>query len=382
MNYPISNPATLILIIIGVYLSVKQIIFLFTKKAEKSSANKYLGTLILVFFIYYLPGILYRFDLLAQIPHVIGLQTFTQFLMGPFVYFYVVACTQEEFEMKPILWLHFVPFILDLLSGIPFLAQSASDKLLFYQDFVSGGKVRGSEIILVAKAMHSMIYFTLALWTVRQYRNYLPTTASYIEKTYHLWLTFFVVFVTLPIFTLLVIYLTEFSPLYSMFIIAASATILLIVIDLAIAYKPEIFQTFPQRMQANDSSKYKYGGSKLEEHQKEKYLSKLKEYVRQHKPYTDQKLTLGGLSEQLNIPAHHLSQVINEKLKVNFLDYINQHRVESAKKSLLDPAMDQYTIIAIAYEAGFNSKSTFYAVFKKHTGQTPNQFKKYHLKST
>ncbi|MBL8172151.1 MAG: AraC family transcriptional regulator, partial [Acidobacteria bacterium] len=59
----------------------------------------------------------------------------------------------------------------------------------------------------------------------------------------------------------------------------------------------------------------------------------------------------------------------------SFTDLINAYRVEDAKRRLLDPTWKHYSILAIAEEAGFSSKSTFNAVFKKHTGQTPSEFR-------
>ena len=114
--------------------------------------------------------------------------------------------------------------------------------------------------------------------------------------------------------------------------------------------------------------KKKYENSNLDEAQKERYVLKLQDYVKNHEPYKEPELTLGILSERLDIPTHYLSQVINEKLGTNFLEYINRHRTEYAKSLLVDPDMSHYTIMSIAYDSGFNSKSTFYTAFKKYTG--------------
>ena len=97
--------------------------------------------------------------------------------------------------------------------------------------------------------------------------------------------------------------------------------------------------------------------------QKEKYLDKLTAFMENEKAYQSPELTLTQLSEQVKIPAHYLSQVINEKLDCNFLDFVNGYRVEDAKEKLIDPKFDHYTIVSVAYEAGFNSKSTFLYCF-------------------
>lgn len=71
-----------------------------------------------------------------------------------------------------------------------------------------------------------------------------------------------------------------------------------------------------------------------------------------------------------------LSQIINERLKQNFVDFINTYRVEEAKRKLLAPHKSHYSVLAIAEEAGFNSKSSFNSVFKKHARMTPSEFRK------
>ena len=70
-----------------------------------------------------------------------------------------------------------------------------------------------------------------------------------------------------------------------------------------------------------------------------------------------------------------LSQIINERLNKNFFELVNAHRIKEAKKRLLDPDAEPLTILAIAFEVGFNSKSAFNAAFKKYTRMTPTQFR-------
>ena len=120
----------------------------------------------------------------------------------------------------------------------------------------------------------------------------------------------------------------------------------------------------------------KYEGSTLQEPQKEKFLKKLLGHMETAKPFQEPELTISQLGGQLKIPPYSLSQVINEKLQCNFLDFINGYRVEAAKKLLADKNHKHLTILSIAYEVGFNSKTAFYSAFKKQTGKTPTAFRK------
>lgn len=98
-------------------------------------------------------------------------------------------------------------------------------------------------------------------------------------------------------------------------------------------------------------------------------------YIKAEKKYLQPKYTLQNLSKELEIGSSTLSASINKNAKKSFVDYINEMRVAQAKKFLLDYKYEGYTIASIGLESGFNSKSAFYDVFKKHAGMTPLAFK-------
>ena len=126
----------------------------------------------------------------------------------------------------------------------------------------------------------------------------------------------------------------------------------------------------------------KYGKNGLSRTELEQYFHLLIAYMKKHRPYRDESLTLKQLAEALDIHANHLSQVINKKEGCNFRDFINSFRVEEVKKELLKPGSKDKNILSIAYDAGFNSKSAFNLVFKKHTCMTPSEYaKKYGMQS-
>ncbi len=123
----------------------------------------------------------------------------------------------------------------------------------------------------------------------------------------------------------------------------------------------------------------KYEKSSLTSENSEKYLKKLIKIMECEKPFLNNDLTLQKLSEMLSISPHHLSQIINEKKNQNFFDFINSYRIEEAKNLLVDKKGELLTILAIAEEVGFNSKSAFNIAFKKYTSLTPSQFKKQNI---
>lgn len=90
--------------------------------------------------------------------------------------------------------------------------------------------------------------------------------------------------------------------------------------------------------------------------------------------YRQPKLTVDEVATHLNLPARYVSYLINKYAGVNFNGFVNQYRVEEVIRKLADPKQQHKTILALALEAGFNSKSTFNQVFKQQTGKSPSQY--------
>ena len=91
--------------------------------------------------------------------------------------------------------------------------------------------------------------------------------------------------------------------------------------------------------------------------------------------FTNNLASLSGLAKQINESSHHVSQVINEKLNVNFFELLAKYRVEEAKKILFADKNKKLTIEELAEQVGYNSKSAFNNAFKKLTSQTPSEFR-------
>jgi AraC-like DNA-binding protein len=107
----------------------------------------------------------------------------------------------------------------------------------------------------------------------------------------------------------------------------------------------------------------------------------LKDFMSAQKPYLNPSLTIRNLAQELKMNSRDLSVLINQNLNQHFFDFVNEYRIEEAKNTLKNPAKTAYTILEILYEVGFNSKSSFNTAFKKHTGDTPTEFRKKHINS-
>jgi len=100
----------------------------------------------------------------------------------------------------------------------------------------------------------------------------------------------------------------------------------------------------------------------------------LNEFMKVNHLYRDKRLTKGQLANQIGWTEVHLSNTLREGLEMNFNDFVNEFRVEDVKAKLKDPRSRGFTLIAIAEECGFNSKTSFYRIFKKFTGLTPSEY--------
>jgi AraC-like DNA-binding protein len=124
----------------------------------------------------------------------------------------------------------------------------------------------------------------------------------------------------------------------------------------------------------------KYHKSKLTRKLAEENVIKMNQIMENEKPFLDSEYNLSLFSKDCQIPTHEISETLNGLMNQSFNDYINNYRVEEFKKLSQQKKYKNYTILALAFEAGFKSKATFNASFKKFTNQTPSEYIKTSIK--
>ena len=129
-------------------------------------------------------------------------------------------------------------------------------------------------------------------------------------------------------------------------------------------------------------------GEQLSEHLKRKFPSiqplneneasalsqKLEDALRKNHIYLIKELSLAELAEQIDTSDKKLSTLLNQNLETNFYDYINSFRIAAFKKEVSEGKLEHLSIVGLALQCGFKSKSSFYRAFKKETGMSPSQF--------
>lgn len=123
-----------------------------------------------------------------------------------------------------------------------------------------------------------------------------------------------------------------------------------------------IFQDIPE----------KYASKKIEEEEAKSLLKTLDKLIEEKSLYKNTSIKISDIAKELKITPHKLSQLLNDNMGKSFASFMNSYRIEEAKRMLKEHK--ELTLEAIGFEAGFSSKSNFYATFKKEVGQTPSQF--------
>lgn len=175
--------------------------------------------------------------------------------------------------------------------------------------------------------------------------------------------------------------------IYSIFTHAESLNIYINVFFLAVVYLVAYHairqkEIFPKGLPIKETAHLLHdvvGQSAKNKLMTEQELIRLKEMVlslmEKEKPYLDSELNLVGLADQLHISGHQLSYLLNTGFGENFFYFINKYRVQKAKELLKSPKYDQLTILAVGFDSGFNSKTSFNTTFKKMTSYTPSQYR-------
>jgi AraC-like DNA-binding protein len=337
-------------------------------------------------------------DFFLTWPHLSKISWLIPSLFGPLIYLFTIKLCNEkpEFLVKDLL--HFLPFVFYLVLLLPWYLRPASEKIAYLTDFERATKddfgfINQLSILIV------LLYLIVTLRFLNRFRNKIKETYSEISQKRVEWMSTFAYAVfAILVFSAIGFYGRKWQIpfLHSLYHLNY---LLLVLLVYWIGYKallqPVIFETNqtklylsvnpgknghsypdPEKDVSANSETKKYTRSGLEDEEAEKIYEELIHFMKTKKPYLNPGLNIYQLSDSLNLKKHHLSQVINEKSGMNFFDFINTYRVEEIKRNLARQSMENFTLLGIGLESGFNSKATFNSAFKKFTGLTPSDFQK------
>ena len=305
-------------------------------------------------------------------------------LFGPFLYLYVRALLSSNPVFKRRDWIHFLPFVIFAVYTLIFSANKPVYNLHFFEH----------DGFLVERIIFGLsFYFSISLYTIRtlvhlhRHRKRLRDYYSYDSEIITLrWVMFvgilfsiiYILVMSSGIFNLFILNREFIDPeLFS----STGLTLLSFAVSFYGYKQTKLENAFvePEEVQKRQSdiakpTPSKYQKSSLKEEDMKRYLQELIQLMKDEKPYLNGELTIQELSDKLGITKHHLTQILNTKLILNFYAFVNEYRIEEVKQRLSDPRNKNLKIMSIAYDSGFNSKSSFNTIFKSHTGMTPSEF--------
>ncbi|HEX9001298.1 MAG TPA: helix-turn-helix transcriptional regulator [Blastocatellia bacterium] len=345
---------------------------LLTIKRGNHMANRLLAAFIAVMAVLVSGALVFTTRHVLAYPHLSYLHHPFLYLIAPLLFLYVRTLTTSEDRFARKDWLHFLPFALCLIYLLPFYLQSAEAKLAVFNSLEYERWYLWRHGLALIQVIPYLSLTVVRL--IRFARQNQPVNRAVLFQ-----LRLLTAGMGLILVGGVIRFLFRDRSLETNLLLPSIGPILVYSLAFLALRKPEAFDASPAPepvpLSDQTAAPKKYERSTLTPERAEEYLARLLRAMATEKPFTDGDLTLQKLSEQLAIPATHLSQVVNERLNQSFSDFINSYRVREAQAKLLDPATKHYSILAIAEDVGFNSKSTFNAVFKKQTGLTPSEFR-------
>lgn len=333
-------------------------------------ANRFLGLFIITVGFAMLEIPLFYKNFHLSHPNLFEMIGLSRFLTAPFLYISILYFTSicKKFEPKN-LW-HFSPFILFFIFRIPFFVigknfefDEEERKIVFF-------------ILRTALPLQVLIYWVLSFVTLQKHLKSIKQFSSSIEKNDLQWLKYFLLILLIIIVTWLnlvffdlkyLIDLTPFLYLTSIFFLAYFSL-----------QQREIFDFSESELNELSSIRiYKKNGPKrVSDIRLNEIDTKIRLLIDHEKVYLENDLSLPKLAKKISASCNETSFAINELYQDNFYNFINKYRIEEAKTLLLSDRYSQLNILGIAYESGFNSKTTFNTTFKKYVGLSPTEFVK------
>ena len=358
--------------------------FLILHKGRKLFANRFLFILMMTYGLVLLSLWMFDQGLIYVFPKTLLTLEGIQFLIFPAYFLY--AKYLEDFSNK-FLWkdlFHFTPFILYKIYQIPFYFMNQEDVFAAQSSIMVENYPLQYVIFNWLIIIKGFIYLPLVLKTTNKYEKHIKEVYSSISKIKLDWLknaTYLALVITIGflienILLLSGLYISESFGFSSLL----AAVYIYLIGYIGISRSGIFTELIEAKLSQSEnidraSTQERYEKSGLSEEKANLYHDHLIKLMLDKFPYRNSKLTLGELADQLLISSHNLSEVINTKENKNFFDFVNTYRINEVKQELINPENENLTILAIAMESGFNSKTSFNTLFKKYVGMTPTEYR-------
>lgn len=300
-------------------------------------------------------------------PHFMGIAEPFYLIPGPVFYLYARYLSGNKPDWKASL--HFLPFILVILAFIPFYQLSAAEKIEYASEAWDHRIIR-AEIL----GFHAMVFSHILIYGLFS----LGSFQSNEDKSQFSWLRGILRGLVVTSGIAVILYMMMIPgwisyPQTTMILAIVVAILIYATGYLGFRYARNTISETVTPENGPIASEERTG---MDQELVERYMKRLEQQMITGKAFMEPDLTLGSLAEKTGIQPYLLSQLLNEHVGKNFSDYVNEFRVEEISKRLRSTEYEHLTILAIAMDCGFQTKSAFNQAFKKFTGTTPSNYRK------
>lgn len=370
------HPVFSILILLCVAQGLFLALVLFFKK-ENRPANRLLGWMCLAIALHLAEYAAAISGWTLQYPHLVAITYPLLFVMGPLFYVYARALLLPLFRWNWLERLHLLPALGCLLLFVPWYALPAETKVTMLKNLPKEGfiEIPPAQIAVMLTHIVQMSVYVVVAWRFLKKENarLLQTRSNgaliklgWLTRATQVFAAFMFIYAT--VFAVM-LFQKNYRVEMDYAVVLIMALLLYAIGFVAIAQPAILAESKPERRQL------------IPEGQQSGLRQRLIDCFEKEKMHLKEDLKLSDIAGRLKVPAHQLSEVLNGELGATFFDFVNEYRINEAKRMLADPAFGESKILAVAFDAGFGNKATFFRVFKKFTGMTPTEFRQKQLDS-
>ena len=355
-----------------------------TVQRRNRTANRVLAAAMLAFTIYLATAVYHAAGLVEVLPHFFGAAYPMPLLYGPLIYLYAVTASNRSRRLTRWDALHFAPFVLTIVLGLSIYLMSGPDKIALYHALQRGEAPLLIRVVDPLKLLSGVTYAVITLRFLQRHRAIVKDNYSSLERVNLQWLVR-LAGAGAAIWVLAVAFeVTQFVPFQrGDDVITLAVALLVYDIGYMALRQPEIFRfdtgdppPAQPPLPPSEPVESRYERSGLSDWEAAALKKALLAAMDGDRPWQDSDLTLADLARRLSTTPHKLSELLNSQLEQTFYDFVNGYRVRYVQRRIESGDARSLTILSLALDAGFASKSTFNEVFKKHTGKTPSDYRR------
>jgi len=350
-------------LVIGIFMIILFVVF--RKKYSFHVHNITIVLFILSFILF--SEITEESDIVDRFPFLIGIATIADLLLWPFLLFYVQYIIGERSRYKWTSLLYFVPFIASFVWYLPFLLLPGETKLSYFSKGIPADVAWLVGFKMLSSSIFLWYIISLLSNRLKRFKNtfHRNKKVQFLSRTRQFFISITII--------ILIVYLTFFNQYFDLIPLGDSDRISSLIISGLFYFFGILIFRSPQLFQEQHYSKQVKGffdGTELQ------FIEKILKLFDDKKIYLNEKLTVKDVAKETGLTNQQLSYLINQQLGINFLDFVNTYRVKEVQNNIQKGEHQLKTLLGLALESGFNSKSSFNRIFKNHTGFSPSDYVK------